>query len=218
MFTPPNQAIFDQWNRFLIDAELARKYEVPYQLYARQHLPVPRNPILERLLPSLLYVRLCAILDDALQCHIRTKKLKLPTKDKQGKRFRFQKDSQGNMTRADLDSCIRLLGEGNLLQDSNKLQTIRGRRNDIAHKIDQSATWEEFWNAVSCVEGELQHLGFVGKRPRISVYGFSAGGDPVPPQSAIKRRDIYSWGLRIDGKKVKCFSWQIDIPHDGNAT
>ena len=199
MFTPINQGIFDQWRRFLIDAELARNYDVPYRLYAHEHLPVPKNPMLERLLPSLLYLQLCAILDDALKMYLQLNKVKGPKNDT-------------------LEARISFFGKERYLQNAQELQALRKVRNGIAHTIDRSATWEAFEEATSCVEKALQQLGFVDDRPGISVYGVSAGGTPEPPDPSIKRRDVYSWGLRIDGKKVKGFSWQVNIPRDSSDT
>ena len=58
------------WRAFLMDAELAKNYRMVSMLNGG-HIPAP-NPILENLLPSLLYVRLGALLDETFEDYIDT--------------------------------------------------------------------------------------------------------------------------------------------------
>jgi hypothetical protein len=56
--------IRQQWRLFLIDLMFASRYELGY--IDAIHLP-PKNPVLERLLPSLLHIKAVAILDCGLR-------------------------------------------------------------------------------------------------------------------------------------------------------
>jgi len=57
------------WHRFLQELELAKNYHLPYAL-DNLFGATPRNPLLEKLLPSLLYIRLVSLLDDALNLYL----------------------------------------------------------------------------------------------------------------------------------------------------
>ncbi len=59
-----NDDILKAWHRLLQELELARNYHMPYLLTGFSG--AFRNPLLDYLLPSLLYVKLVAILDETL--------------------------------------------------------------------------------------------------------------------------------------------------------
>src|SRR5690242_11217577 len=74
--TVPNVA--RAWRRFLIDLDLAKHYPA-----ATIHFPPTvqrRNPILDRLLPSLLHVKAVAVLDAALKHVLHERGWKVPRK------------------------------------------------------------------------------------------------------------------------------------------
>jgi len=62
------------WRVFLLQLAFAREYPAAYRLSS---LAV-RNPVLESVLPSLLYVKMTAILDDALDEHLDSQSSGLP--------------------------------------------------------------------------------------------------------------------------------------------
>ena len=182
------------WHRFLQEVELSRNYPMSYRLNAIG--AAPRNPLLERILPSLLYIKLATLLDDALQTHISDRKLTVPSK---------YHDSFGGR--------INFLADHGALSEPRQWRRIKKRRNELAHESDAHADWEELDNAISPAHNELQHLGFVGPRPRY---------EPFAERSALRetsRADAlcectYSFGLKRDEKIVVKIEWTSYILKD----
>lgn len=173
------------WHRLLQEAELARHYPHPYMLDAGGS--VSRNPLLEGILPSLLYIKMACLLDDGLRQIIR----------REGLSTKGYRDSLGDR--------IKLLAEEGLLRRRERADAIRKRRNELAHEADGVADWSELETALSAAHQELQHLGLVGDRP---AYDFYAERSAV---RATDRRDAIgewsrSFGLRRDGRVVIEFS------------
>lgn len=59
------------WRRFRLEAEAAKNYPSSYALYMGQ---THRNVLLEALLPTLLYIKAVAILDDSLDLWLERKR------------------------------------------------------------------------------------------------------------------------------------------------
>jgi hypothetical protein len=59
----------EAWRRFRLEAEAAKNYPKSYALFVLQ---THRDLLLEQLLPTLLYVKGVAILDDALESWLAT--------------------------------------------------------------------------------------------------------------------------------------------------
>lgn len=60
----PSDDFVKKWHRLLQDAELTRHYD---KVYALDGARVARNPFLDALLASFLFMRLLSLLDDALE-------------------------------------------------------------------------------------------------------------------------------------------------------
>src|SRR4051812_31592902 len=75
MSTAGVNPVQQSWQKFLMDVELAKHYEEVALLSMALGVRSPANPLLEVLLPSLLYVRLGSVLDGALCAYIDNKGL-----------------------------------------------------------------------------------------------------------------------------------------------
>ena len=179
------------WCRLLQEVELAKNYQMPYRLQPASHL-IP-NPILERLLPSALFIWLVSILDDALETLIDEIKLPRPQKD-------------------DLFHRIELLDSKKLLNNTKELHAARERRNDIAHDF-RYATWAEFEEGLGKVETALQFNRMVGQRPKYDFYAEKSGGRPSDDPSVYLSFD-HMYGLTRDGAKILEVKWTTNLLND----
>ena len=140
------------WHRFLQEVQLAKNYHMPYLLNGFGG--TFRNPLLDYLLPSLLYVKMVAILDDALVFFIGDRGLTVPKK--------YKKSLHGR---------VEYLDNQSLIANYAALQRIRDLRNLLAHEVSETTTWDNLNADLDTVENELQHLGFVGDRPDYEYSG-----------------------------------------------
>jgi hypothetical protein len=145
--------VHEAWDRFLIEVTLAHEYPTFY-LIDSAGLAGGRKLILEQLLPSLLYVKMVAILDEALVAFIDFHKLKLQKP--------YRKDMNGR---------ISFLHDHGHLTRGTDLHRIRNRRNDIAHTDKAQANWPELTADTDIVHAELMYLKCVGAKPHYSVEG-----------------------------------------------
>ncbi len=189
MTTNGIQNVKNDWRTFLMNAELAKNYKMA-NMIAGFGQPAAPNPILEALLPSLLFVRLGSLLDDIFEEYITEKTLVM-----------------GNSYRGDLNGRINyLIGQG-LLQDGPRLHALRQKRNELAHEASRSCTWKELEEAVALVDTELQHLGLVGTRPQ---YEFYAERTPRPKsEPGYVLTFDYCYGLKAAGEKAIEVSWTV---------
>ena len=192
-----DQNILSEWENLLVDLELARNYRDPYQLICRQSLDHVPNPILERLLPTLLYIRMVAVLDDALVSYICSNHIRVPKR-----RYR---------SGTNLDGKIRYLQDRlGVFSVAGDLLRIKDRRNDLAHGT-VSTSWRELYEDLKVIEGELKNLRFVRDCPKFTFFGRSAGGTPVPADARVEMRRVYSYGVRRGEEVVRSFSWGNDV-------
>lgn len=152
MSAPLSADIQKAWNRLLQEVELAKNCHMPYLLNGFGG--TFRNPLLDYLLPSLLYVKMAAILDEALVFFLADRGLTLTKK--------YKKSLHGR---------IEFLNDQTLLANYSALHGIRDLRNLLAHEVWETTTWENLNADIDTVENELQHLGFVGDRPEYKYFG-----------------------------------------------
>jgi hypothetical protein len=139
----------NQWQRFLGDHHRIKMY--PKYLASSAGLSGElRHPYLDNLIASILFVNLIAFLDDTFIYAIKEKIL--PEPDRQ-----------------DLDHRIQRLAA--LLADSDRCQSLRKRRNTLAHSQGVYCDWEELDGAINSVEVELKCLRYVGERP-VLIYAW----------------------------------------------
>lgn len=136
---------------FLVQLEFARHYPMAYSLSAGGGRP-PNNPVLERLLPSLLHIKMMALLDEALEEYLTGKGQKLPSK-----------------YRDDLNGRISYFSDAGLVSNAPDLHVARKRRNGAAHELLSDVSWAEFDSDVDQVQAALDLLGLVPARPSFKV-------------------------------------------------
>jgi len=181
----------NSWQRLLQEIELAKNYHLPYVLLGGTR--VTRNPILDYLLPSLLFVKAVSILDEALVFYTNSQNLTMPKK------------KYGDSLKGRID----FLDDRDILKNAADLHDIREKRNKIAHEITEHLTWEEFDENLNTIESELQHLGFVGDRPKYEAYAECSPGDST--ERGIAFTQDFHYGLKKEGKKVIEISWTAKI-------
>ena len=140
------------WNSLLQEIELARNYHMPYVLNGFGG--TFRNPLLDFLLPSLLYVKMVAVLDEALKTYMRDNGYSLPKAYKRS-----------------LHGRIEFLNDQSELANYTSLHEIRDIRNLLAHESSETTTWVSLSTDLDTVEKELQHLEFITDRPEYKYFG-----------------------------------------------
>jgi hypothetical protein len=150
---------------------------------------------LDGLLPSLLVVKLDSLLDEALSEYIDQRGLLIP-----------------RTYRADLNGKINFLRDGGYLKNASQLHHLRELRNDLAHEFAGKATWRDLDSLIDTVDHELQHLSFVGARPKFEIHSERVPTQPADPKYLMSFN--YSVTLKADGRKAAEFTWSQHIHRD----
>ena len=177
------------WRRVLAMIELAKNHAKVHALDTGHAMP---NPLLDRLLPSLLFINLVSLLDEALEVFLEVKHMTLPKGYKQ-----------------DLFHRIKYLNQEGHLKDSAGLQGLREKRNDIAHK-EVYATWTEVEHAIAKIEDELQELRFVGTRPNYEFFAERSGAQSSDDPN-VAFTFYYCFGLKENDKEVVRVGWTSKV-------
>lgn len=182
------------WRQFLIDRAFARNYTLGYL----DHPGLPaRNPVLERLLPSLLHVKAVAILDHAFRSWIDERGLTVPRKP------------YGN----DLRGRIDFLADNSFLRDRESLHSIRDTRNDIAHKPAEEISWERLEQDVLVIAAALRELGLVGEMPKWEVFSErSSAREGEIPNALVSFH--YRIGIKAADALVAEITWRTHVMRD----
>ena len=178
----------EQYYHFIQHLKMAENYHSPYLLEGGAN--IARNPILEQILPSLLYVQLASLFDEGLLQYIDTNELLLPKK-------KYKNDMNGR---------IQFLSDNRLIKDSKECHRIRKKRNDIAHESAMNISWDDLNNDLSIVELELKYLGLINDRPNYVFYAERAAARDSKEENVICAFDYYI-GLKEDSKKIIEISW-----------
>ena len=128
----------EAWRQFRLEAEAARHYPYSYLLNNQE---THRDVLLERLLPTLLYIKGVAILDDSLELWL------------------VDKGHSGY--KENLNGRLQYLADKGLLQGTDELHKIRTRRNALAHEPSAACTWEELAEDILLMEVSLVSLDLV---------------------------------------------------------
>ncbi len=181
------------WTRLLIDIELARNYPIPYALEMEALI---RNPILESLLPGLLYIKMVSLLDEAMTTYLYENQINMPRS--------YRNSLQGR---------IDFLSDQGLLSARGELHRMRFQRNDLAHEASQRINWIGLDQDVTHAENALKELHLVENRPKYEFYAErSAMRDSEHPKAWAERD--YSFGLKSEGTKVVEVSWNEKLLKD----
>lgn len=185
-----NNNITEAWRRLLLEVELAKHYPHTYLLHGGH---AHHDPLLDYLLPSLLYVKSVSVIDEALIAYINNHALTIPR--------RYYNSLHGR---------IEFLSDQGILAARDALLAIKDRRNDIAHTATAQATWDELNWAVNEIEKALQGIGLVSTRP---VYEFhtekSEAKESTEP--GVLFTEDYFYVIKENGKRAVQISWTSKI-------
>ncbi len=151
--------------------------------------------------PSLLYIKLVALFDEAVDYFITIQNLPISQQQNRG-----------------LDGRLSFLSQRGYLQYNKQtgdpLYDIKQKRNDLAHKPTDSAAWRtqqaslpDLEQAIDVIETVLQNLGLVGQRPHYEGYSESGGEAATPSKADVYMTRRYSMGVKENGKKI------VEITH-----
>jgi hypothetical protein len=185
--------ISNAWRAFLLQSQLANDYPDSYSLYlGKTH----RNPLLDRLLPALLHIRACSLLDEALEILLAENDIALPTKQ----------------LRNDLHGRITVLQESGALPTDHRLHEVRKRRNVLAHEKDSYCGWEDLAADVDSIHVVLEKTGFTGARPKLQSFAERSGMEKSnEPGIAFIRH--FRVGVRENDQPAIEFGWTEKV-HD----
>ena len=172
--------ILKAWHRFLQEVELAKNYHMPYLLNGFGS--TFRNPLLDFLLPTLLYVKMVALFDEALISLIDYRGLTPPKKCKKS-----------------LNGRLKFLNDQGIILNYSALHDVGGHRNFLAHEASATVDWEKLDTDLQTIEAELQHLGFVGKRPDYKYFGERSAMRECDEPGAAFAQD-FRFGIKCNEK------------------
>jgi len=193
MSTVRHEPFWQAWLTFLRQLTMARNYPLPYSLDAVG--PTVRNPFLEHLLPSILFVRVVSLLDEALRIYLDQESLTIP------KSYRHRKALKGR---------LEFLRDRSVLHHYDELDALRDRRNALAHDAANHCSWDDVDSAIDVLEAELQPLGFVAERPLYEPYAERSGAqDSSDPEAVCQWQ--YRFGLRQKEAEVLAVTWSSKL-------
>lgn len=109
------------------------------------------------MLPSFRYLDIVSVLDEALIEYIDFQKIPWPKKKKQ-----------------DLYNRINVVSNYLSTLDAVQLQSIRERRNSVAHEpslvLTNPITWDEYNLAVDCICFSMREMGFIKDIPNVTAF------------------------------------------------
>lgn len=178
----------ESWRIFLLEWKLACYYHYPPALNGIGSVPT-KNPLLEAILPTLLFLRLVSLTDEAFKHVIEDRGLSYTG---------FRRDFNGR---------IHILDNHNLLRAPAAIHDIRQRRNIFAHQTGEFASWGELEQAVTCVEAEISSLLGLSPRPELEYFGERSKMNDSPDPNLIGER-TFRFGVKSDGKVALEFSWK----------
>lgn len=184
------------WRHFRLEAKAAQNYPLPYSMYIGQ---THRDTLLEKILPTLLYVKAVAILDDALELWLKVnnRKLVAPYRD-------------------DLNGRLEYLNDKGLISNASQLHEVRKLRNTIAHEPGTSCDWAKLEGDISLIETCLVSLELARQTPKLEyVCERSAMEASVEPGVNFSR--TFSYGVKENGKLAFEVSWTQKFLADKGA-
>ncbi len=175
------------WRQFRLEAEAAKNYPLSYALSSFGH--TRKDILLEQLLPTLLYIKSAAILDDALAKWLQENGHVL--------RGSYRNDFNGR---------ISYLDDHTLYEKCDELHEVRGKRNTFAHEPDVQTNWQVFESDILIIEECLISLGLVVQTKKLEYFAEqSALQESDDPSIAFTRR--VSYGVKENGKLALEIAW-----------
>ena len=180
------------WRTYLLEWRMARNYHFPYLLNNSPEIP---NPLIDKILPSLLFMRVTSIFDEGLELYIKTESITMPRK-------KYRKDLNGR---------ISVLSDLGVLENSNTLHNIRDRRNVVAHEKNSNVGWNQLSQDISEIEKTLQILNLIGERPHLECYGERSPIRWLDNHPEIAGTETLCFGVKENGISAFEFSWEVTI-------
>ena len=175
------------WRQLRFEAEAAKNYPMPYSLNGDLS---NKNNLLEQMLPSLLYVKAVAILDDSLKLWLEIKGHRLSKPSKH-----------------DLNGRLTYMRDKGLLDSAEQLFAVKDLRNELAHEPGKVCDWSVLERDIKLIEISLLTLNIASKPTgklecvgeRSKIY------DSQEPGVAWYR--TYTFAVKEDGNTVLELSW-----------
>ncbi len=159
----------------MMEYEIGKEHKFPQRL-SGFGVPAP-NPLLDKLLPALLLINLCSLLEEALSEYAGENSIAIPPK------------------KENLNGKIEVFSGLNLLKDRSSLDKVRRDRNSHAHEFTNTMDWKKFEEYRKIVEGELLNLKVLDQTPEYEMFGereqLKASSDPM----ALGEQE-YKFGLK----------------------
>jgi hypothetical protein len=154
-----------------------------------------RDPVLDKLLPTLLGIRAAAILEDGLNRAIVQKGLTIPPR-----------------YRDDLFGRISVLQESGALANGAELHAIRERRNRVSHEAGVSLDWGSLERDVEEIQRALEFLGIVPSATHLEYHAErSAMKESTEPGIAFTQ-EFRVWITENDRVAIE-FGWTTKTHH-----
>ncbi|TET34858.1 MAG: hypothetical protein E3J72_12035 [Planctomycetota bacterium] len=179
------------WRKLLIEYNFIKSCHIDPLPGMINNGMVPQED-LAPFMASNFYLRLGSILDEYLQTFIETNGLRIPKKK----------------YRNSLHGRIEFLSDMNKLKDGGELHRIREKRNDIAHKINAKATWDDFERDLNIIEQELMNHGVIIRRPKYEVLGERKLRKDINEPGVVFGHDFICY-IKEDGKVVLEMKWSV---------
>ncbi len=179
--------VSENWHNFLIDAELSKNYLIVSTITGGDAVD---NPVIERILPSLLHIKMTAILDETLIAYMSSNNI-----------------TQPRNYRRDLNGRIEFFAYKGLILNDDDLHAIRSNRNDTAHKSQLYVSWDQLDKDITSVHSTLQHLGYVGNHSKLTV---DAVQEKAEPSNEPNKTYSQNFSVRVldDKNIISELKWQ----------
>ncbi len=176
----------DVWWQFRLEAEAAKKYYISYEMYTGM---THKDPLLEKMLPTLLFIKAVTLLDNSIELwlllngHILSK----PYRD-------------------DLNGRIKYLADNNILNCAASLHDIRIRRNALAHEPKSACNWEDMDKTIVAIEDALVSLNLVKKTPKLEFFA-ERSETKQSQEPGVKYSRTFKYGVKDGQEAVFEISW-----------
>lgn len=177
-----SQDLSHEWDLFTQDVELARNW-----MYAdaRGSSRAP-NPVLDMILPSLLYIEAVSLLDAGLG--------------------EWMVQAGEALRSGVLHAKLSLAKDRGILKCFEELDRIRLRRNDLGHQRQRRVTWAELDTDRAIIQGELVNLNLIVPPPDYAFVSTSGRFDSSTDPDALMEAQC-SFGLKVNGELAICYEW-----------
>jgi len=185
-----------KWRQYRLELELARNYPYSYALDGNGR-NTHKNHVLEYLLPSLLYIKALALLDEGLIETLRLRSLTMPKKYHNTLRGRLNFFEQQGM-----------------MINSKSLSQAVDQRNLLAHEASSRISWDELDLDVNGIELALIHLGLVSKTGKLEFYSERSAfhNSDEPGVLAVAE---YVYAIKENDKIAASIEWKKKVFRDG---